>query len=51
MYVRGRIQLAATDALVVPGESVTIRDGRSYVFVVDGMPCATTPRHDRTPCR
>ena len=36
MYVRGRIELAATDALVVPGESVTIRDGRSYVFVVDG---------------
>jgi RND family efflux transporter MFP subunit len=36
MYVRGRIELAATDALVVPGESVAIRDGRSYVFVVDG---------------
>jgi hypothetical protein len=36
MYVRGRIELAATDALVVPGESVAIRDGRSYVFAVEG---------------
>jgi len=36
MYVRGRVELAATDALVVPGESVTIRDGRSYVFAVEG---------------
>ena len=36
MYVSGRIDLAQSPALVVPGESVVIRDGRSYVFAVQG---------------
>jgi multidrug efflux pump subunit AcrA (membrane-fusion protein) len=35
MYVRGRVELAATDALVA-WRSVTSRDGRSYVFAVEG---------------
>jgi RND family efflux transporter MFP subunit len=36
MYVSGRIDLAQSAALVVPGESVVIRDGRSYVFALQG---------------
>jgi RND family efflux transporter MFP subunit len=36
MYVSGRIDLEQSAALVVPGESVVIRDGRSYVFALQG---------------
>jgi RND family efflux transporter MFP subunit len=36
MYVSGRIDLEQSEALVVPGESVVIRDGRSYVFALQG---------------
>jgi RND family efflux transporter MFP subunit len=36
MYLRGQIELGVQPALVVPGESVVIRDGRSYVFRLDG---------------
>ena len=36
MYVSGRIDLEQSPALVVPGESVVIRDGRSYVFTLQG---------------
>lgn len=32
MYVDGRVVIGQSDALVVPAESVTIRDGRSYVL-------------------
>jgi RND family efflux transporter MFP subunit len=32
MYVEGRVVIAQSEALVVPAESVTIRDGRSYVL-------------------
>jgi RND family efflux transporter MFP subunit len=32
MYVDGRIIIGYSEALVVPAESVTIRDGRSYVL-------------------
>lgn len=36
MYVSGTIALEAAPALVVPAQSVVIRDGRSFVFRVDG---------------
>jgi HlyD family secretion protein len=36
MYVDGIIQTGSAPALVVPAESVVIRDGRSYVFVLNG---------------
>ena len=36
MYVDGQIVLQESPALVVPVESVIIRDGRSYVVKVDG---------------
>jgi RND family efflux transporter MFP subunit len=32
MYANGRVVLAETSALVIPAESVVIRDGRSYVL-------------------
>ena len=34
MYAKGKVLLGASTALVVPAESVVIRDGRSYVFVL-----------------
>jgi RND family efflux transporter MFP subunit len=34
MYANGKVTLANTAALVVPAESVVIRDGRSYVLVM-----------------
>ena len=34
MYADGRVIVGQSDALVVPAESVTIRDGRSYVLTV-----------------
>lgn len=34
MYAKGNVLLGASTALVVPAESVVIRDGRSYVFVL-----------------
>ena len=34
MYAKGKVLLCASTALVVPAESVVIRDGRSYVFVL-----------------
>ncbi len=40
MYVNGRIEQGNAQALVVPGESVVIRDGRSYVFRLDGTKVA-----------
>ena len=36
MYAEGNVLLADTTALVVPAASVVIRDGRSYVFALDG---------------
>ncbi len=36
MYADGKIELAESPALIVPGESVVVRDGRSYVFRVNG---------------
>jgi RND family efflux transporter MFP subunit len=36
MYLHGQVELGMAPALVVPGESVVIRDGRSYVFRLDG---------------
>jgi RND family efflux transporter MFP subunit len=52
MYVNGRIELGVLPALVVPGESVVIRDGRSYVFRLDGnrvqrVAVATGRRQDK----
>jgi RND family efflux transporter MFP subunit len=42
MYADGRVIVGEGDALVVPAESVTIRDGRSYVLkLMDG---SATPR-------
>jgi RND family efflux transporter MFP subunit len=35
MYADGQVMLNASPALVVPAESVVIRDGRSYVLKVD----------------
>jgi RND family efflux transporter MFP subunit len=34
MYVDGRVVIGQSDALVVPAESVTVRDGRSYVLTL-----------------
>jgi RND family efflux transporter MFP subunit len=42
MYVDGRVVIGHGEALVVPAESVTIRDGRSYVLKL--MDAGTTPR-------
>jgi multidrug efflux pump subunit AcrA (membrane-fusion protein) len=42
MYSDGRVIIGESDALVVPAESVTIRDGRSYVLKL--MDPSTTPR-------
>jgi RND family efflux transporter MFP subunit len=36
MYAEGTVLLEPTAAVVVPATSVVIRDGRSYVFVLDG---------------
>lgn len=36
MYAEGTVLLTETMALVVPSSSVVIRDGRSYVFALDG---------------
>jgi RND family efflux transporter MFP subunit len=36
MYLTGELQISQGDALVVPSESVVIRDGRSYVFAING---------------
>jgi RND family efflux transporter MFP subunit len=36
MYAEGEVLLAETRALVVPSASVVIRDGRNYVFTLDG---------------
>jgi RND family efflux transporter MFP subunit len=36
MYGGGRIEVGQSGALVVPSESVVIRDGRSYVFRIEG---------------
>jgi RND family efflux transporter MFP subunit len=36
MYAEGTIQTGRATSLVVPAESVVIRDGRSYVFVIQG---------------
>jgi RND family efflux transporter MFP subunit len=42
MYVDGRIVIGQSDALVVPAECVTIRDGRSYVLKLTDS--GATPR-------
>jgi RND family efflux transporter MFP subunit len=42
MYASGHVVLENTPALVVPAESVVIRDGRNYVVALDGM--GTTPK-------
>jgi RND family efflux transporter MFP subunit len=42
MYADGRVIIGESDALAVPAESVTIRDGRSYVLKL--MDASTTPR-------
>ena len=36
MFAQGRLALGRAQALLVPGESVVRRDGRAYVFIVDG---------------
>ncbi len=36
MYVAGSVELARTPALTVPGASLVLRDGRSYVFRLGG---------------
>ncbi|MGJ4728746.1 efflux RND transporter periplasmic adaptor subunit, partial [Luteimonas sp. SDU101] len=36
MFAQGRIALGRAQAMLVPNESVVRRDGRAYVFVVDG---------------
>jgi RND family efflux transporter MFP subunit len=52
MYVNGRITSAMRPALVVPGESVVIRDGRPYIFLLDAdrvtRVAVTTGRRDTT---
>lgn len=35
MYVKGIIELGNREALTLPSSAVTLRDGRSYVYVVD----------------
>jgi hypothetical protein len=42
MYVDGRVVIGQSEALVIPAESVTIRDGRSYVLKL--MDAGATPR-------
>jgi RND family efflux transporter MFP subunit len=42
MYVDGRLVTGQSEALVVPAESVTIRDGRNYVLKL--MDAGATPR-------
>jgi RND family efflux transporter MFP subunit len=42
MYVDGRVVTGQSEVLVVPAESVTIRDGRSYVLKL--MDAGATPR-------
>ena len=42
MYANGRVVLGDTPALVVPAESVVIRDGRNYVVALDGA--GATPK-------
>lgn len=34
-FARGEFQVAQTDALTVDGQSIVLRDGNSYVFVID----------------
>lgn len=41
MYANGRIALADTPALVVPAQSVVIRDGRTYVLKLAGSGIAS----------
>ncbi len=36
MFAEGQIQIGERTAIVVPAESVVIRDGKSYVFVIEG---------------
>ena len=38
MYARGQVELGASAALVVPADSIVIRDGRNYVATVSGGP-------------
>jgi RND family efflux transporter MFP subunit len=42
MYVDGRVVIGQSEALAVPAESVTIRDGRSYVLKL--IDASVTPR-------
>lgn len=42
MYADGQVIIGESDALAAPAESVTIRDGRSYVLKL--MDASTTPR-------
>jgi RND family efflux transporter MFP subunit len=42
MYASGHVMLENTSALVVPAESVVIRDGRNYVVALDGA--GATPK-------
>lgn len=42
MYANGRVMLDSTPALVVPAESVVIRDGRNYVVTLAGE--GSTPK-------
>ena len=42
MYVDGRVAIGQSEALAVPAESVTIRDGRSYVLKL--IDASVTPR-------
>jgi RND family efflux transporter MFP subunit len=42
MYASGHVVLENTSALVVPAESVVIRDGRNYVVALDGA--GATPK-------
>jgi hypothetical protein len=35
MYANGRIELNQSDALIIPADSVVIRDGRTSVFVLN----------------
>lgn len=41
MYASGRILLGDAPALTVPASAVVVRDGHSYVFVVDGHAVVT----------
>jgi HlyD family secretion protein len=33
-FARGQFQIGASQALTVPGQSIVVRDGHNYVFVV-----------------